>query len=125
MKEVIIMYIRNTYTTYRAFVGLFSCMASHVDNKHVLGLKWLFTTRAIDPATDECFLVALNVIIVNVLNKFVLGNELNATVAPMAIRLNEVARLILNVRCIRRRAVVFVKLMIWIFIVAMHPMIPA
>lgn len=102
-------------------------MATHVYNKHVLRLEWLFTARTSFPAADECLLVALNVIVVDVFDQLVLGHELDATVAPMAIGLDEVTWLIFNVRCVRRGTVVFVELMtIWmtIVVVAEYPMPP-
>ena len=60
---------------YRAFVGFFAGVPSHVHDEHVLGLEWLFLPRALLPAADEALLVGVNVIIVDVLHEIVLQGE--------------------------------------------------
>lgn len=48
-----------TGTGYRALVGSFSCMNSHVDQQFVSGIEWLVISLAVPPEAGEIFAFTL------------------------------------------------------------------
>lgn len=87
---------------------LLSRVAAHVHYQHILRLEGFFTPRTALPAADEGFLVALDVIVVDMLNEFILREELNVAIVPVTISLNKITGLILNICCIRCGAIIVV-----------------
>lgn len=72
-------------------------VSTHMNHQHVLRLERFLLTAAILPSADERLLVGMDVIVVDVLHQLILCGKLEAAFTPMAIRLNEVARFILQI----------------------------
>lgn len=89
-------------------MGFFSSVPTHVHNKHILCLEGLFTSRTALPAADESLFVALDVIIVDMFNEFILCTKFNVAIEPVTICLDKITRLILYICCIRCCAVIFI-----------------
>ena len=69
---------------------------AHVDDQHVLGLEGFLFAGAFLPAADETLFVGVDVVVVDVLDQVVLRGEFLVAVAPVAMRLDEIARLVLH-----------------------------
>lgn len=54
---------------YRALVGFFSSVPSHVDHQHVLGLEGLLLSGAILPSAHKLLLLSVDVVVVDVLKR--------------------------------------------------------
>lgn len=85
------------WSTNGAFVRFLPRMPAHVHHQHVLRLERLLLAAALLPPAHERLLVRMDVIVVDVLHQLVLRGELDAALAPMAVRLDEIARLVLQV----------------------------
>lgn len=78
-------------------MGLFTCMPSHVNDKHVLGLEWFFLSGTILPSANKALFVGMNMVIVDVLYEIILSREFETAVSPMAVRLYKISRLVSQV----------------------------
>lgn len=54
---------------YRALVGFFSSVPSHVDHQHVLGLKGLLLSGTLLPSAHKLLLFSVDVVVVDVLER--------------------------------------------------------
>lgn len=54
---------------YRALVGFFSSVPSHVDHQHVLGLEGLLLSGTILPSAHKLLLLSVDVVVVDVLER--------------------------------------------------------
>lgn len=75
----------------------FAGMTAHVNNKHVLSLERFFVARTSLPATNKRFLIAMNVIGVDVTDKLILREEFEAATSPMTVCFEENASVIFRV----------------------------
>lgn len=72
-------------------------MTTHVNDKHVLSLERFFVARTSLPATNKRFLIAMNVIGVDVTDKLILREEFEAAASPMTVCFEENASVIFRV----------------------------
>lgn len=80
----------------------FARVPPHMNNKHVLRLEGFFLPRAPFPPANKALFIHMNVVSVDMLDQVVLRGELDAAVFPMAVGLDEVRRLILQVTAVWR-----------------------
>lgn len=80
--------------TYCALMRLLASMTAHVNDKHVLSFERFFVARASLPAADKRFLIAVNMIGVDVTDKLILREEFEAAASPMTVRFEENAPVI-------------------------------
>lgn len=83
-------------TSYRAFMRFLARMSTHVNDQHVLSFEWFLFAGAFLPATDETLFVGVNVVVVDVFHQIVLCGEFFVAIAPVAMRFNEIAWLVLH-----------------------------
>lgn len=84
------------FCSYRALVRFLASVSAHVDDQHVLRFKRLLLSGTFLPAADETLLVGVDVIVVDVFDQVVLSGEFFVAVAPVAVRLDKVARLVFH-----------------------------
>lgn len=71
-------------------------VSAHVDDQHVLSFEGFLFAGAFLPAADETLFIGVNVVVVDVLDQVVLRGEFLVAVAPVAMRFDEIARLVLH-----------------------------
>ena len=88
--------LRDAEGYYRALVRFLSCMPSHMNYQHVLSFEGLFVTRAFLPATNKTFLIGVNMIVVDMLDKVVLRGKFLITIPPVTMGLDEITWFVLH-----------------------------
>ena len=86
----------NEWVVYRALVRFLAGVPTHVNDEHVLCFEWFFIARTLTPSADETLLIGVNVVVVDVFDEIVLGGKFLVTVAPVAVRLDEISRFVLH-----------------------------